>query len=217
MAISSLLTKRFFELEMQLKAVEATVYFVPGQFAGNRVEGDTFLNWKVKAKNLLSSACGADSPHYQHFLRAEKRTWRTNYDELKDMKAVFLAAKEDYEGGYLMSVRAMVQADVFTTELEQASELLSNQYVVAAAVVAGVVLETALRQLCSDKGISAGKLNKMNDDLVKAGAYHQAVAKRVGSFAEIRNNAAHGHPEHFKPDDVKEMISYIERFLSEHL
>jgi hypothetical protein len=31
--------------------------------------------------------------------------------ELKDLKAVFLAAKEDYEGGYITSIRALIQAE----------------------------------------------------------------------------------------------------------
>jgi hypothetical protein len=143
--------------------------------------------------------------------------YRTNFQELKDLKAVFLAAKEDYEGGYVTSIRTLIQAEVFSTELEQARELLTSQYLSAAAVVAGVVLETSLRQLCVDKVISVGKLDKMNADLAKADMYHRLVQKRITAIADIRNNAAHGHPELFTANDVEDMISYIEGFLANYL
>ena len=45
-----------------------------------------------------------------------------NYKELKELKAIFAAAKEDYEGGYLNSFQNLVQAEVFGTELDQAKK-----------------------------------------------------------------------------------------------
>jgi hypothetical protein len=64
-----------------------------------------------------------------------------------------------------------VQAEVFESELDQSKELQSASYKVAAAAIAGVVLETTLRQLCTDRGITFGKLDKMNADLAKSGVY----------------------------------------------
>jgi hypothetical protein len=55
----------------------------------------------------------------------------------------------------------------------------------AAAVIAGTVLETALRQLC---------LDRMNADLAKAGVYNSLMQKRITALAAIRNRAAHGKP-----------------------
>ncbi len=218
MAASSLLAERFSDLVAQLEAVEATKKFVEGPFAGDRIDSEALLNWKIKARNLLSAACGGESEHYRSFVKAEEPSmYRTNFVELKDLKAVFLAAKEDYEGGYITSIRPLIQAEVFSTELEQARELLASQYLSAAAVVAGVVLETSLRQLCVDKGIPVGKLDKMNADLAKARTYHLLVQKRITAIADIRNNAAHGHPELFTAEDVDDLISYIEQFLTDYL
>lgn len=220
MTNTSVLAKRFSELTEQLSNVDATVRPVRSEIGVyDRVDDEAFLNWKVKARHLLSMACSKDSEHYSKFIEREneKSMFRTNYDELKELKAVFLAAREDYEGGYLNSFRNLVQAEVFGTELDQARELLSGGYSSPAAVVAGVVLETSLRQLCIDKGISIGKLDKMNADLAKAGTYNLLVQKRITALADIRNNAAHGHPEQFKDSDVSDMISYVESFISEHL
>ena len=218
-ANTSILAKRFAELTSQLEAVEATKRYDPSpHFPGDRIDNDLFLNWKVKARNLISMACRPDSEHYRQFLESEKpKIHRTSFTQLKELKAVFLAAKEDYEGGYLNSFRNLVQAEVFGSELDQARELLSGGYSSAAAVVAGVVLETTLRQLCTDFGIPIGKLDRMNSELAKAGAYNLLVQKRITALADIRNNAAHGHPEQFKDNDVSDMISYVESFTSEHL
>jgi hypothetical protein len=132
---------------------------------------------------------------------------------------VFLAAKEDYEGGYLRSIRSLVQAELFDDELEQARELLGSGYTVAAAVVARVVLETTLRALCVNNSISiktpegkAVKLERMNADLAKAGAYNTLVQKQVTWLADVGNKAAHGDIAGFKDADASDMIAQVERF-----
>lgn len=96
------------------------------------------------------------------------------------------------ESAYLKSVRGLVQAEVFGSELDQARALRESGYIAAAAVVAGVVLETSLRSLCGAAEIAEGKLEKMNADLVKAGTYNVLAQKRVTALAAIRNSAAHG-------------------------
>lgn len=68
--------------------------------------------------------------------------------------------------------------------------------------------------MCQDKGIAIGKLEKMNADLVKAGAYNGLAQKRITALAAIRNSAAHGKPQDFTKDDVAAMIRDIERFAS---
>lgn len=212
-------SNRFVELVNQAEEIEATKYSEDASWGrGQYVDDNRFLNWKTKAKNLLSVSCSEQSEHYKSFINCEKPSmYTTNYESLLKLKSIFLAAKEDYDGGYLKSVRDIVQAEVFDSELEQATELLSNGYYVAAAVVAGVVLETTLRGMCVDKNIGTGKLDKMNSDLCKAGVYNMLMQKRITALADIRNNAAHGHQENFKAEDVKDMISKIEAFVADHL
>lgn len=219
MANTAFLVKRFEDLVSQLGLVEGTKKYVNSEyFAGDRVDNEALLNWQVKARHLLSLACGVDSVHLKAFLNAEKpQAYRSNYEMMKELKAIFLAAKEDFEGGFMTSVRQLVQAEVFDTELDQARELLKGGYASAAAVVAGVVLETSMRNLCKDAGIEPASLNKMNADLTKAGVYNLLIQKRITAMADIRNNAAHGHADQFSPSDVADMISYVEGFLAQHL
>ena len=219
MAQLQVLQRRFVELEAQMAAIEATRRYESGEFlSGDRIDTDILLAWGVKARHLISTACRLESEHYKSFIIAERGgSYLTSYDIYKSMRAVFLAAKEDFEGGYITSVQALVQAELFSSELEQAQELLRSGYRTAAAVIAGVVLETAMRELCQANSIAPASLNRMNTDLRKANVYNLLVEKRITALADIRNNAAHGHPDQFTDADVADMIRQVEGFLADHL
>jgi hypothetical protein len=212
------LTKRFAELHDQLIDIEVTKSIKHSERFGDStdVDSELFLGWCVKAKTLIRSACGTDHDHLDAFIKAEASGgFKGNYSTLKSVRAVFLAAREDFEGGYLLSVRNLIQAEVAGNEIDQATELWDSRYFTAAAVVAGVVLETTLRTLCEANGLAIGKLNKMNDDLAKAGVYNSLKHKRVTSLAALRNSAAHGKTDEFTAQDVKAMIADVQRFAEE--
>jgi hypothetical protein len=209
--------KRFEELEDELVGIESTRRLIPNSMFRNAESVDQELldEWRVKAKNLIVSVCGKDSEHYKDFIESEKTVnLDTSCKKYLRLKAVFHAAKEDYLGGYLLTVRNLVQAELFNDELEQARELLGKGYYIAAAVIAGVVLETRIRQLCIDNNIETGKLNKMNEDLAKAGIYNALIQKQILALAGIRNSAAHGKTDEFNTDHVKNMIKEIETLLA---
>jgi hypothetical protein len=202
----------------KLLASKKTVYNSYDNRNEECIDADSLTNWKVKAKHLTGVTCGEESEHFNAFVQAEAGSpYSTNVVRLRRMMAVFAAAREDFDGGYVSSVRSLVQAEVFATELEQATELLQNKYKVAAAVIAGIVLETALRELCDRNQISHGKLNRMNEDLAKMGVYNPLTQKRITALAQIRNDAAHGNAEQFKETDVEQMIADVERFLADYL
>ncbi|AXI62931.1 DUF4145 domain-containing protein [Pseudomonas kribbensis] len=219
--MTALFEKRFAELEQQLIRLQnATTMRGDPRKEGQTeyLAPESMLNWSVKVKALLERVCGKESSYLQRFTEADQnQMFDIGIARFERMRAVFLAAKEDFEGGYLNSVRNLVQAEVFGSELEQASELLAAQYVPAAAVIAGVVLETSLRNLCTEHGITHGSLNRMNDELVKAGAYNSLQHKRITAMAAIRNSAAHGKKGEFEPEDVKGMLDDVERFLASTL
>ncbi len=216
----NLLKRRFQELTDQAQKLEASKRIEYDSYDHRnveRIDSNALLNWKTKAKSLLIKVCGEDSQHFKQFEESESSTFSTSLDNLRRMMAVFAAAREDFEGGYLTSSYDLVRADVFESELEQASELLKSEYALAAAVIAGVVLETTIRELCTRNQIPHGKLDRMNADLAKAGVYNSIMQKRITHLAAVRNSAAHGNETEFKTYDVKAMIDEIEQFLATHL
>jgi Domain of unknown function (DUF4145) len=219
--MTDLYKQRFSEINEQMDLLLASQKSVFNDFTGrnqNNIDGTALLEWKVKAKNLLNKACGQDSEHYRAFCEHEDPgIYGSNLGVLQQLRAVFIAAREDYEGGYLRSTRSLIQAEVFDSELEQAQALLDAGYKTASAVVAGTVLETSLRELCDRQSISHGKLDKMNSDLAKEGIFNKLQQKRITAIADIRNSAAHGKPDEFSNDDVRDMIRDITRFVSDHL
>jgi hypothetical protein len=216
---TSLFLKRFAEIDEQARAIIATKKKIQSEYrSGEDIEHDALLGWSVKAMNLIGRTCGEDSIHYKAFLaHNQTHMYSTSLSTLRTLISVFNAAREDYEGGYIVGLRSLISAEVFSSELEQARELHSSGYHSAAAVVAGTVLETTLRQMCDKTELPHGKLDKMNADLVKAGAYNTLVQKRITAIAGVRNSAAHGKPTEFTADDVADMIAYVEKFTSEHV
>ncbi|MGP0094091.1 MAG: DUF4145 domain-containing protein [Xanthobacteraceae bacterium] len=103
---------------------------------------------------------------------------------------------------------------MFDTELEQATELLNAGYATAATVIAGVVLETGLRQMCADNNIETGKLDKMNADLAKADVHGKLTQKQITALGDIRNSVAHGKSNEFTHEDVANMIRDVPNLLT---
>jgi hypothetical protein len=207
--------RRFQELCQQADAIEASKRFKHQPYEGHFIDQNELINWSVKVRHLLSAVCGPKSEHFKQFVTCENAgMYITNHEIFLKLRAVLEAAKEDYEGGYLNSLKLLVQAEVFDSELEQASELLSSGYVPAAAVTAGVVLEAGLREMCVDNALPIGKLDKMNADLAKADVYNKLVQKQITALADIRNSAAHGHYDRFSKTDVANMINEVQRILA---
>ncbi len=209
-------SKRFDELTTELEQIEAARTQKHGSHFF--VDEEKLDEWRLKAKSLISRACGKEGEHLEAFANAETlQPFDTNYEILKRLRPVFAAARSDFQGGHLASVRSLVQAELFDSELDQALELLKQGYKGPAAVVAGVVLETALRDLCDQQSISHGKLDQMNGALAKTGTYTKLQQKRITAIADIRNSAAHGKWSEFSETDVEDMINDVQRFLTEHL
>lgn len=214
------LSSRFAQLAQEAADLEKTKTRTHSEYRGEylKINSEKLLEWRIKAKNLLQKACGSASVHVAEFSSLEKGgAYITDRGILLSLQAILIAAQDDYDGGFLVSTTNLVAAELFDDQLGQASELLRNGYSVAAAVVAGTVLETTLRRLCDLHGISHGKLDKMNADLAKSDVYTLLVQKRTIALADIRNNAAHGKPENFSKSDVEDLIDYAKRFAADYI
>ena len=126
--------------------------------------------------------------------------------------------------GLLQDLRRLLQADIFADFLEMAEHLLSEQYKDASAVLIGGVLEDTLRKLSASNNLplltTTGKpltIEPLNVNLAKAGIYLPLVKKQVTSWADLRNNAAHGDYDKYTADEVKQMLLFVQRFCADFL
>jgi len=186
--------------------------------ADDLVDSAIAAQWATSTQSLLSRVFGRDSDHYANFA-AQVNKFITFSPALR-AQGVLRAALDDIQAGALFEVRTLIRAEMFADFLEQAQTLFDAGYYQPAAVIAGAVLEDGLRKLCGAHGIplpERPKLDWMNSELAKRGAYNKLVQKRVTALADLRHKAAHGQWEEFGAKDVEEMLLGVSHFMEERV
>jgi hypothetical protein len=180
-----------------------------------------YFRFRTAALNLVRRSCGEKSDHYQELKRlAESQDSATNSYYTMHCFGVVEAAHQDFEMGLLFDVRALIAAELLGDFIEQAEFLLTANYHVPAASLAGAVLEDTLRKLCERHDIplpESTKIDRLNSDLARAEIYDRLTQKRITAIADIRNNADHGHFNKFRREDVDDMVKWIRSFTTKYL
>ena len=147
-----------------------------------------------------------------------------NYGKIVEINGVLESIVYELENNLLYQIKKVLQADIFSDFLEMAEHLLKEGYKDASAVIIGSVLEDTLRKLCELNGIETvnekGKhltIDPMNMALVKTDVYNKLIQKQITSWADLRNNAAHGNFDKYDIKQVEMMLLFVQNFCSEHL
>lgn len=134
------------------------------------------------------------------------------------------SVKHELDNGLVADFTKLVAASVFADFLEMAEYLLREGYKDAAAVLIGGVLEDTLRKLAEANRIDITKSNgapltidPLNVALAKADVYGKLVQKQITSWANLRNDAAHGDYSKYTTDQVQMMLLFVQGFASEHM
>jgi len=216
---SELLSNRFKELLDLGRYVLSTSRQPPPNVIGdNRVDLDSSQQWATSTAQLLGSLFGSESEYDKRLNEAFRHPGYES--DMKRGMAVLSVAWNDYSKGYLIEVKSLIRAEVFDDFLEQAQHLFEQGFYQPAAVIAGGVLEDALRKLCQRAGIPLSakpKLDIMNAELVKKGVYNTLVQKRITWLADLRNKAAHGKWSEFAASDVETMLAQVRSFATDYL
>lgn len=189
----------------------ATLYVDAGNLRGVR----------SAAMSFLRATFGPTHPFYTEV----ERSARNDLDTARGLRQILVAAREEMVGGWSVSVRGLIAADIFADFLEMAGYLLAERYKDASAVMIGSVLEEHLRQLCvchgmgtefvNGKGESVPKkADQMNTDLSKAGVYGRLDQKNVTAWLDLRNKAAHGRYTEYTQPQVELMHQAVSDFMA---
>jgi hypothetical protein len=149
---------------------------------------------------------------------------RSYFRHISELVGILKGIQHDIKSGMLSDFRQLLQAEIFADFLDMAEHLLSEGYKDAAAVLLGAVIEDSLRKIANGRGMSTTTANgkpltiePLNVALAKDGAYGPLVQKQVTTWANLRNDAAHGHFSTYDADQVKQMLLFVQKFCSDYL
>lgn len=177
--------------------------------------------FRSEALSFIDRHFGSKHAYYVEFLQAT--SGHTENQALSGI-AILKSIRGEVSGGWLISVKSLVSAEIFSDFLEMAEHLLASDYKDPAAVMIGSVLEEHLRQLCSKYCVDVsrpvnGKLapkmgDMLNADLSKAGAYNMLDQKSVTAWLDLRNKAAHGKYSEYTKEQVEVMCQGVVNFMA---
>ena len=113
----------------------------------------------------------------------------------------------------LFDIRQIAQADLFDSQLDAARELAKNKFNRAAGVVAGVVLERHLKEVCSNHSVTVRKKNPqisdLNDALKDENVIEIPQWRSIQYLGDIRNRCAHDKESEPTADQVEDLLAGV--------
>jgi hypothetical protein len=146
------------------------------------------------------------------------------FSHIAELAGIIAGVQRDVHSGLLRDIRRLLQAEVFADFLDMAEHLLGEGYKDAAAVLLGAVMEDSLRKLSDANNLPVtsqhGKpltIDPLNVALTKTGVYGPLVQKQVTTWANLRNDAAHGHFEKYDSQQVRQMLLFVQKFCADYM
>lgn len=126
-------------------------------------------------------------------------------------------AARDKLDSALIDLTAIMQADLFDSEVASARALAKAGYLRATGAICGVVIEKHLQQVCDAHGITIRKKNPGISDLNQALKDEDAVSvpqwRFIQHLADIRNLCDHAKGKEPTKDEIEGLLSGTEKVL----
>lgn len=134
---------------------------------------------------------------------------------LIQQKSILKACLEKFDTK-IYNIQAVLQADIFDSELDSARYLLKNGFLRASGAICGVILEKHLSKVCDDNKIKISKkeptLSTYNDAL-KDNVYDTMEWRRMQRLGDLRNLCDHDKKKEPTKEEVEELISGTDRVI----
>ncbi|CAG0985702.1 hypothetical protein ANAEL_02008 [Anaerolineales bacterium] len=204
--------RRFTELDASF----SSIHFKPhgGGMHGSYVPDGQWQKWATSAQNLIRAVFGESSPHYQNFVKAYEECGGADHS-VRTLNALFLSAKEDFEGGYVFDVELRVSGEVFGDFIALARQSLTEGHKDVAAVLACAALEDALKRFADANGLAVGDktMQEVVNALKSSGLVAGAQKTLLDAMPRIRNLAMHADWDKIAEPDVSSVLGFVEQFL----
>ena len=127
---------------------------------------------------------------------------------------ILKSVKQRFESS-LFDIKQLVQADLFDSELESAKELNKKGFSRGAGAIAGVVLEKHLSQVCDNHNVKITKnnptINDFNQYFKNTDIIEIKDWRFIQRLADLRNLCDHNKKTEPKQEDIKELITGVEK------
>jgi len=185
------------------------------------VNNDLFSAFKAASLSFLDNTFGEKGAYSTQFRGEVSDTLITS---VTHGVGILQGARGEMAGGWMVTTRGLISAELFADFLEMAEHLLDEGYKDAAAVMIGSTLEEHLRQLANANGIAVEELNKqnrmvprkseiINADLAKA-VYSKLDQSNVTAWLALRNRAAHGKYQDYNDKQVRAVLDAVREFIA---
>ena len=136
------------------------------------------------------------------------------YIRVKNQVDILESATKVFESS-LFDIKQIVQADLFDSELDVARELLKNGFIRAAGAVAGVVLESHLKQVCENHQLSIKEtsISHYNEALKNKLFIEVPDWRFIQGLGDLRNLCGHKKDREPKKDEVAELIDGVDKII----
>lgn len=206
-------SQRFVELEAQINNLPKNNW----EDGTSSFATAGWQQWATSVLNLVRAVFGEGSPHYQNLHSTYTQCRGYDY-EVEAIKGVFLAAKADFDGGYLFSVEVAISGEIFGDFVSLAKVALRDGSKDVAAVLAAAALEDALKRYASLNTLDTH--DKSMQDIVNAlkskGLVSGAQKSLLDTMPKLRDYAMHANWDKVSPQDVGSIIGFVEHFLLAH-
>lgn len=188
------------------------------------VNAELFYEFRTSSLSFIQNLYGI---HHVYYVDFNRKIFHANYDHATKGRGILTGIRSEISGGWKITQKGLVSAEIFSDFLEMAEHLLNEGYKDAAAVTIGSVLEEHLRQLCTKHEVSllqedtktgkmyTKKMQILNQELVKKSVYNELMKKSVDVWLDIRNNAAHGKYNEYTSEQVIQMLQSVTNFMSQ--
>lgn len=209
--LHSTFAKRFAELGQSFKNIP---YTNSDYGSGRYVPHGQWLGWATSVQNLLRAVFGDTSPHWVNFKNVSDECKGNDY-EVAALHSVFLAAKEDFDGGYVFDVDLRISGEVFGDFVVLARQALTEGHKDVAAVLACAALEDALKRLALANGLPvADKTMSEVVNALKAGGLVAGAQKSLlDAMPRVRNMAMHAEWSKISEPDVNSVLGFVDQLL----
>ena len=147
-------------------------------------------------------------------LHSDYATPKSALSKMKQQLAILKSAQQRFESS-LFDIKQLLQADLFDSELDAATELNKKGFVRGAGAIAGVVLEGHLKQVCNNHTITITQekptINDLNDLLKNNNVIGVPDWRKIQYLADLRNLCDHKKQSEPTKEKVTELIEGVEK------